>query len=523
MRKLLLTISFVLFAKMNFAQQNFNLELLGHFEFDTELSDVWGYADEFGNEYAIVGRYDGVSIIDVSNPPILNEVYSVDGLFSTWRDMKTWGDYAYITCECGPGLMIINMESLPDENGIQYTYWIGDTFTFQSAHNLYIDENGIAYIFGSNFGNGGAVILDLTTDPMNPQEIGLFDENYLHDGVVRGDTLWGGAVYQGDAQAIDVSDKLNPQLITAWKTPSAFSHNIWFSDNNDFVFTTDEVRNGSIAAYDVSNVLNPTRLDVWSPNDTGIIPHNTHFINDFLVTSHYTIGVNIIDVSRPNNMVETGRYDTAPDFNYEGFSGCWGAYPYLPSGHILATDIETGLYLFDPKYLRGCYLEGTVTNQHTGGPIFFPNIEIVEDSMLNEIGSIVGKYAIATPQAGSYTVKVSADGFRSKIIEDVQLANGQLTILDVQLSDWPEAIFEFADLDAEISLFPNPSKGFIELSADVAIDGVKLFSAEGREFKIEPAKSANGMFIPLGHLMSGLYFLNVQTPFGVVVKRVVNL
>ena len=33
--------------------QNYNMELLGHLPYDVELSDVWGYVDEEGNEYAL--------------------------------------------------------------------------------------------------------------------------------------------------------------------------------------------------------------------------------------------------------------------------------------------------------------------------------------------------------------------------------------------------------------------------------------------------------------------------------------
>ena len=81
-------------------------------------------------------------------------------------------------------------------------------FHFLRAHNIYIDENGFAYIFGSQDGPAsGAIILDLNDDPMNPSIAGLFDDYYLHDGMVRGDTLWGSAVYEGVMSAIDVSDK----------------------------------------------------------------------------------------------------------------------------------------------------------------------------------------------------------------------------------------------------------------------------------------------------------------------------
>ena len=176
------------------------MELLGHLPYDVELSDVWGYVDEEGNEYALVGLNDNFSIADVTDPSNPVEVFrTIGGNPSAWRDIKTFGDYAYITCECFPGLMIVDMSPLPDTTTLTYTNWVDDSVQFYQAHNLYIDENGIAYIFGAFYSRGGAIMLDLNNDPMDPDVIGIFDVNYLHDGVVRGDTLWGSASEFGSA------------------------------------------------------------------------------------------------------------------------------------------------------------------------------------------------------------------------------------------------------------------------------------------------------------------------------------
>lgn len=445
--------------------QNYNMELMGHLAYDVELSDVWGYVDEEGNEYALVGLNDNFSIADVTDPENPVEVFrTIGGNPSAWRDIKTYGDYAYITCECFPGLMIVDMSPLPDTTSLTYTNWVHDSVQFYQAHNLYIDENGIAYIFGAFYSRGGAIILDLNNDPMDPEVVGIYDVNYLHDGVVRGDTLWGSAVNLGQLQVIDVSDKSDPELVSLWTTPSSFTHNAWLSDDNRYIFTTDEVRNGSIAAYDALNIFNPIELDIWMVNDTSIIPHNTHYFDDFLITSHYTYGINIIDVKRPKNMIETGRYDTSPDYRYEGLNGCWGAYPYLPSGNILATDIEEGLYVFKPTYERGCYLEGSVTDLYTGSQIFFPTIEILGQGVSDQ-GNIVGDYAISSLNAGTYSVVANAEGYFPDTVENVSLNNGDLTLQDFQLSNWPLGQIVTGETE-KVSVFPNPAKDFIQVVND---------------------------------------------------------
>jgi hypothetical protein len=49
-----------------------NVDSLSHISYQqlhgANLNDVWGYEDEMGNEYAIVGTSKGTSIVDISNP-----------------------------------------------------------------------------------------------------------------------------------------------------------------------------------------------------------------------------------------------------------------------------------------------------------------------------------------------------------------------------------------------------------------------------------------------------------------------
>jgi choice-of-anchor B domain-containing protein len=140
-------------------------------------------------------------------------------------------------------------------------------------------------------------------------------------------------------------------------TPSNFTHNSWISDDGATVFTTDEVSGAFVASYDVSDLTNIRELDriqAWS-NNTDVIPHNTHVDGDFLVTSYYRDGVSVVDASNPSNLIEVAYYDTSPDFEGGGFNGAWGAYPYLPSGNILVSDIENGLLVYQCQLFTRYY------------------------------------------------------------------------------------------------------------------------------------------------------------------------
>ena len=346
MKKIIICICCVL-SSFSLAQGSLNMDLVGNLAYPQGTNDIWGYSDG-SNEYALVGTQTGFSVVDVTNPSEPNELFFIPGSNSTWRDIKTWQKYAYVTTEATDGLLIVD---LSDQTGQTYVYT--EEF-FTKSHNIYIDENGYAYIFGADdeSSNGGAVILDLNNDPMNPTLAGEFDDYYLHDGMVRGDTLWGSAIYAGVFSVINVTDKSNPTIMSSYPTSCNFTHNAWISDDNNYLFTTDEQSGCNVGAYDVSDIYDIEEIDLiqdWS--GTGnVIPHNTHVLGDYLITSYYTSGVTIIDASDPFNLIEVAYYDTSSGFSGGDFDGCWGAYPYLPSGLVLATDQQEGLFILHTPY-----------------------------------------------------------------------------------------------------------------------------------------------------------------------------
>ena len=436
LKKIALFCLFLLLVFTAKSQQSLNINLLSNLDYNNDLSDVWGYANDAG-EYALVGVYNGISVVDVTNPYDPVELGFFNGPESIWRDLKTWGDYLYCINDedgdGGAGLQILNLEELI--NGVSNpTYIENMSLGFETAHNIYIDENGVLYVFGADYGIGGALMYDLVANPENPPLLGVFNDYYLHDGMARGDTLWGGAINDGVFTVIDVSDKQNPEIIGSHATPNNFSHNCWISDDGDYLFTTDEVSGAYVAAYDVSNlndIEEVDRIQAWSPQ-TNVIPHNTHVDGDFIVTSYYADGLSVVDVSNPSNMVEVGYYDTSEDYSGGGFNGAWGAYPWLPSGNILVTDIETGLYVLEPKYTNASFVEGVVTDSDTGLPISNAQVQILGTSIIinTDLG---GYFETGVAVDGTYELLISSSGY-ADYLQTVVLNSGQIINLDTQLS-----------------------------------------------------------------------------------------
>ncbi len=417
-----------------------NLDSVSHVNFqalhDTYLNDVWGYVDETGIEYALVGARKGTSVVSLASPENPVEVFWEPGMESIWRDLKTWQNHAYITTEAENGLLIMDLSPLPGSNAIVTNYYNGPAGSeWSSAHNLYIDSSGYAYIFGANRGNGGVIILDVHTDPANPAEIGTFDNWYVHDGYVRNDTMFLAHISDGFLSMVDVTDRTNPILLGTKTTPSNFTHNIWPTNDGNVAFTTDEVSGGYLGSYDVSDPQNIVELDrIQSSPGQGVIPHNVHVDGNFLITSYYSDGVTVHDITHPNNMILVGQYDTYPA-QTTSYDGCWGAYPFLPSGLILGADITEGLFILNPTYVQAAYLEGVITDAASLNPISGVKVSINGHDQ-SDYSISNGNYATGILAGGSYVVTYSKVGYFSQNIP-VLLVNSVVTIQDVQLSPIP--------------------------------------------------------------------------------------
>ncbi len=454
------------------AQDKLNVEKLGQLKYTSGLNDVWGYADSLGNEYALVGLTDALSIVDVTDPKNPIEKVNIPGPLTNWRDIKTWSHYAYYVHDriapSSPlpehGLTIVDLDSLNQPRFKQLNLIVDlDTITdtLLTAHNIFIDENGICYLFGSNIANRGALMFDLATDPWNPKYVGIFNDYYLHDGMVRGDTLWGAAIYFGSFVAVDVSNKKFPKILGSGFTPSTFTHNCWISENGKTLFATDERKNGFVSAYDVRNLPKVQEYDrIQRLPGLNLIPHNVHVKGDFLITSYYTAGVQIVNAKYPKILVEVGFYDTYPKDNSDSYFGNWGAYPYLPSGVILATDRENGLFVLQPKYVDAAYLEGLVIDSLSAEVINNATI-IFSNTKDTLVADVTGKFKRGVNYTGWDTLTVIKEGYQIRVVP-IYFQNGKYLIKTIKLI---RPGFNSSELNGtnRFIVYPNPAGNFFRI------------------------------------------------------------
>ena len=455
--------------------QDFNFKLQSKLNFPGQtLANVFGYTQD-GREYALVGGSKGLIIVDVTTPATPVVITQIPGPDNLWKEIKTYKSFCYVTTEGGGGLQVIDLSALPSDN-LTYFNYTGDGAIFNALntiHALHVDTTlGFLYAYGSNLFNGGAVVLDIHTDPYNPVYVGKFDQlGYIHDGYADNDTLYGSHIYTGLLSITDMRDKQNPVLLGTIQTPGKFTHNSWLLIDHKTILTTDETTPSFVTAYNIEDPSDIQETDRFSTNDGfGSIGHNTHILNDWAITSWYTDGLTIADAHKPDNLVITGWYDT---WNGTGanFDGCWGTYPFFPSGTVLATNINPAdLFILSPTYVRACYLEGSVLDGCSGLPLNDVSIDVnSNDRWIDTRTNNNGVFETGQTQTGNFSVTLSKPGYVDTVIA-VALQTAQTVNLNISLKPISAYTLNVQVTDA-ITSAPIPNTPLIIGNSTVGFSG----------------------------------------------------
>ena len=428
----------------NYGSTDINLKRLSQTDEYTQYNDIWGFVGKDGIEYAILGTTTGTAIYSLKDPKNPKRDTFIPGNTSIWRDMKSFKNHVYVTADQGnQGVLIINMAEAPSKITFKYSRLPAPTTVnpgnVGNCHNLWIDEKGFMYLSGCSPQSGGVLIYDLNTNPDEPTFVGAADAVYSHDNYVRNDTLYSAEIYAGNFSVYHIKNKKNIVKLATQPTTTRFTHNVWLSDDHKYLFTTDEKPQGKVDAYSVGNPSDIKLLHSFRPPvllNQNSLPHNTHFIKNakgsFIVTSWYDEGVSVADVSDPSNMVEVGIGRTT-----KGGNGCWGAYPFLPSGLILSSDMDNGLFIYEPNYTRAARFEGIVLDSVTKTPVNGAKISI--EGLINReiLSDGFGRFKTGTPETGNINIVVSKNGFETKKISKLLSNSFSLKNDTIYLSQMP--------------------------------------------------------------------------------------
>ncbi len=349
----------------------------------TRMNDNWGWTDpETGKEYAILGRTDGTSFVDVSNPSApryLGDLPKTEGSPSAaWRDMKVYKNHAFIVADASGehGMQVFDLTRLRNVRTPQTFNTDAQYTNIASAHNIVLnDESGFAYAVGASSGGetcgGGLHMIDVR-DPKRPTFAGCFSDSktgnsgtgYSHDAqcvTYKGpdEKYKGHEICMGSNETAisiaDVTDKKNPVAISRASYPNvAYAHQGWLTDDHRFYYLNDEgdesTAKGEAAkgtrtlVWDVSDLDDPV-LVKEHVGTSRAIDHNLYVKGNRMYQANYTSGLRILDISDPRNPREVGFMDTHPgDDGSPSFNGAWSTYPYFKSGTIIVTSIGEGVF-----------------------------------------------------------------------------------------------------------------------------------------------------------------------------------
>ena len=352
-------------------------------EAGVSLNDVWGWTDpQTGAEYALVGRTNGTSFVDISNPsaPVLvGDLPLTDGANpSSWRDIKVYKDHAFIVADnAGPhGMQVFDLATLRVTDNMPATLEARTIYRgVRSAHNVIINEaTGFAFLVGFSAGGehncaSGLHMVNIQ-DPANPFFAGCFTDTTTeirgaastHDAQCV--TYAGPDVahlgreicFSSNAQAFsiaDVTDKDNPLALASVSYPGIrYAHQGWLTEDQHYFYLNDEIDElgGSVdrtrtLIWDVTDLDDPILASEFLA-DNRASDHNLYIRGNLMYQSNYGSGLRIFDITDVLSPVEVGFFDTITMLPDEpGFIGSWSNYPYFESGTIVFTSIDEGLFL----------------------------------------------------------------------------------------------------------------------------------------------------------------------------------
>ena len=431
------------------------VDLLSHIALDEfssnpqRANDIWGFYDlNTEREYALIGLENGVAIVDVSNPSSPFEIDTVAGASSTWRDIKVYQffdetsqrfhAFAYVTTDnANIGLRLIDLSGLP--HSVSGSVAVSPEL---SAHNVYITNldyttnsvvDGVPpvlYTAGSNLSNGRIrayaldvpTVLTLTADaPVLGSSHDLSSVTIRDARINQCPAATTHCVLLIDAnednlQIWDATNPANPvRLSSTLYAEWGCVHSAWFTRDGNYAFVQDELDeldfggNTRLRIFDMSNLAQPVLAGTWTGTEAAI-DHNGFVRGNRYYMANYTRGLTILDISNPVQPVESGFFDTFPANNFANFAGAWGVYPYLPSGNLLLSDINGGLFVLQDRTLDSA--QGTFSITATAGASEGSTLQLT----VSRSGGNSGAVSVAwDTQAGSASILdfVSAGGVLS--------------------------------------------------------------------------------------------------------------
>ena len=431
-------------AYAQFAHQN--IDMLGNFDdpavqpeqtYGIRYQSCWGYVDSLGNEYGIIGSTAGTYIVDVTDPsnPVQHTYIPHRQNDCIWHEYKTYQHYLYIISDDGGtptnSLQIVDMSYLPDSVHKFYD----DTTIFVHAHTQYIDGDRwyVASVQRKNNVFYPMAVYSLA-NPEAPQLLRALNQDFpninsVHDMFVIHDTIFASCGFQG--LYIFKYDEQNNQFIQLGALPgnsNNYNHSSFISKDHTTLYVCEEIPAGRpVQVVDITDIANPSVLSTFITN-AGDTPHNPYVLDDFLILAAYSDGVWIYDITDPHQPVNTGFFDSHPQngTSYPNpYEGAWAAYTDLPSGILLESDMQYGLFTLDKS------IAVQVPQKNLASPQFLSTFP-------NPSGNNI---SIRLSHADNEPLAVTLTGMDGKVVYQKTLSPSADGMYSIQATDFPTGVY----------------------------------------------------------------------------------
>lgn len=357
-----------------------NVDLLAHLPLADigggEGSDIWGWTDPVsGREFALMGRSNGTAFIELIGHP--DHVLYLGNLpphanNSSWRDIKTFGHYAFIGSEAeNSGMQVFDLNQLLDVASPPVTFSETTHYDgFGRSHNIVINEDAaLAFGVGSQQGsetcNGGLHMIDIS-DPLDPTFLGCFStDGYTHDAqcvTYNGpDSAYSGNpiclnANEDTVTVVDVTDPANPlQISRTGYNNVGYTHQGWLTEDHRYFLLNDETdeiglgHNTRTIIWDMQDLDSPLVIGEFFSH-MAASDHNLYVKDNYVYQANYQAGLRILNLDdiAGGELTEVAYFDTYPAGDNNGTQGAWSVYPYFSSNTVIVSDISNGLFVLRP-------------------------------------------------------------------------------------------------------------------------------------------------------------------------------
>jgi choice-of-anchor B domain-containing protein len=292
----------------------------------------------------------------------------IPGPQSVWRDMRTFSHYSYSVSEGGGGIQVVDLANI--DNGVVTLVNTVNDDSNSATHTLAINPtSGYLYRSGGGSISQGLRIYNLNANPASPARVGSWNDRYCHETSIFNYTtgpaagreiayVCGGLNQGFSSTGLHIVDVTNKSATTMLQyipySNSAYCHQCWPSPDMHWLYLDDELDDQYFGytcetrVFDISNPLSVSFVTAFTNGNTSI-DHNQYTKDTRIFQANYRSGLRVKSTSNPGTPtapVEIASFDTWPEDDNTQFNGLWNNYPYLPSGVVIGSDIEKGLFVW---------------------------------------------------------------------------------------------------------------------------------------------------------------------------------